>query len=209
MEFTVQLQIITLLYQQVLHLTLQCTQRIAITVFRTVHTQCWPFKLFTQTSQSTARGTNSYNCYFNSTLCFTQQCKHTTGLNYNSTTAQLQLNTAVKRRQKQASTWPQHRPNTLSKHLSTAVLLPNTKTAYIVSLTRHRACIPVQCHKQTQADTVQLARQQHLCRSGVKRPPCHTGKHTGTHVHCWRDWRVQQSEMGPGKSPSNSPPHLQ
>ena len=69
-----------------------------------------------------------------------------------------------------------------------------------------QAYIPEQCYKQIQADTVQQARQQHL-----KRPPYlpatqakHT--HTGTHVHCWR---VQQSEMGPGKSPSNSPSHFQ
>ena len=35
-----------------------------------------------------------------------------------------------------------------------------------------QAYIPEQCYKQIQADTVQQARQQHLCRSGVERPPC-------------------------------------
>ena len=47
-----------------------------------------------------------------------------------------------------------------------------------------QACIPEQCYKQIQADTVLQARQQHL-----KRPPClpatqgkHT--HTGTLLTC-------------------------
>ena len=51
-----------------------------------------------------------------------------------------------------------------------------------------QACIPEQCYKQIQADTVQQARQQHHCRSGVERPPCLYLPHrlsTHTQVHTY------------------------
>jgi len=70
-------------------------------------------QLFTQTSQSTARGTSRYNCYLNSTLCFTQQCKHKTGLNYSSTTALHSCKTTSTQASTSLSTGQTHSPNTL------------------------------------------------------------------------------------------------